>query len=211
MRVARSFAFSLVLMLSSLACEGPPCIPYQAGLRPAIVGETVSLDIGTIRGTDCVVGRSNRVSWTWHSEDTQIVRVSTDGVVEAIGPGPFRLTASHDGTVLRTSGFALPPGWRMSISPKEVTVAVGDSVSFLVTTFAPDGSPLRQMPFSVYTPEYGQPGPDANLPLVDRYSQQDVSEPAVFTAVRPGTTQMFGRIGGRTAIAILRVVEESAD
>lgn len=198
-------------MLSSLACKGPPCIPYTAGLRPAMVGETLSLDIGSLRGSDCVVDRSDRDSWTWHSEETQVVRVSTDGIVEAIGPGPFRLMASHDGTVLRTSGFVLPPGWRMSISPEEVTVAVGDSVSFLVTTFAPDGSPLPQMPFSVYTPEYGQPGSDANLPLVDEYSRQDVSEPAVFTAVRPGTTQMFGRIGGRTAIAILRVVEEDSD
>ena len=207
MRLVGRAAVILGLALVNLSCEGPPCMPYEPRLKPLIIGDPVGLEVGSMDGSDCVSGRSNSSSWTWHSEYEHNVRVSSNGKVEAIGPGPFRLVATHNGVVLHTVGFALPLGWRMAISPEETTVRVGETVSFLASTYDPNGSLLPQVPFSLFTPEYGHHAPGGALPLVDKYSVEDISEPGVFRAVRSGTTTITVRIGEQTANATLNVVE----
>ena len=156
-----------------------------------------------MKESDCIPRRDSTFKWT--TNDPTIVRVTPDGQVNGLSPGIFWITAVRGPKVLEERGFVLPRGWTLRILPAQATVRVGDSVTFRVVAYDAGGRELPTVPFSIYTPEFNRPG-SGERPLVDKWSYQHTTAPAVFRAQRVGETILTGVIGKQSVTALLTVV-----
>jgi hypothetical protein len=76
---------------------------------------------------------------TWHSTDASVLRVSPNGRVQAVGQGSARLEVRSEGVGSSRSITVVPnPVRRLSVSPRESDVRVGDVVH--ISAAALDGS-----------------------------------------------------------------------
>lgn len=189
----------IVLAFATSSCEhrserrsGQLCILSDGVLNPLLVGQTVQLKIGKMAGSNCLP--SDVWADVWDSPQSGVVRVRSDGLVQGVAPGEFRVIARVGPTGLESAGFVLPPGWAPRIDPQDATIRVGETVSYRVVADDADGRPLPPVWFSVYTAEFYDVGSGARPP-VDMWSQQNIRTSGVFRGVRPGRTTMIGIIG----------------
>lgn len=207
--ISRQRIWVLVLLMGTLAsCEtaggsAQPCVVWTEQIRPLTVGDTARVVLGQLQVTDCVPGETNPFQWS--TSDSAVVEIAGDGLLRGRAPGVFQVTASRDTVVLHESGFVLPRGWTHRILPESATVNVGDTISFRVVAYDTAGRELPPVPFSLLTPEFERPG-SGELPLVDKYSHQQITVAGTFKAVRPGHTTITGVVAGRRVPAALYVV-----
>lgn len=203
-RIRAAFASVLALSLLVIACVyAPPCLVWTDDIRPLLIGTMARVPTGEMVGSDC--NQKADPTFVWSSDDVDVVQVTQDGVIRAIAPGIFHVTATRGPFRLSSEGFVLPGGWTVKILPASATVRVGESVSFRVVAHNAGGQEISGIPFSIYTPEFSRPG-SGERPLVDRYSYQDVRVPATFRAERVGQTTLTGVIGRQSIAALLTIV-----
>jgi Bacterial Ig-like domain (group 2) len=187
-----------------------PCLRGSyLNLRGLPIGASMTMEIGSgqLAGSDCLKDPEAGKSWTWTSSDRTIATVSPLGVVTGVKPGTFSLKATKGDQTLEAKGFIMPQKWTVEFEPPAATVKVGESVTLKVVAYDENHQKLPPVPFSVYTPEFFLPAEQKSLidtgsapsmgktPLVDKWSQQQMTGPATFRATRPGVTKMIGEIG----------------
>jgi hypothetical protein len=180
-----------------------PCVVWNPDIRPLLVGQSTHMGLGHMKESDCIPRRDSTFKWT--TSDPSIVRVTPDGQINGLSPGIFQVRAMRGPKVLEERGFVLPIGWTLRILPARATVRVGDSVTFRVVAYDASGRELPTVPYSIYTPEFNRPS-SGERPLVDKWSYQHTTAPAVFRAQRVGETILTGVIGKQSVTALLAVV-----
>jgi hypothetical protein len=201
----RAVTAAILALATTAACAAGAdraCLVWPDDARPLAVGDSISLRVGTLVGSDCDAARPRPA--VWRALDPAVATVSPGGAARGIAPGLFRAVAVAGVDTLAAEGYVLPRGWRARLSPESATVRVGDTVAFRVTAVDSAGRALPPVPFSLYTPEFlateravatGAPGPArAPGPLTDRWSHQGITGPGVFRAERPGTTSITGEL-----------------
>jgi len=194
---------TLVACKSFSADDGHPCLQFTHEIRPLLIGESARIPLGRISVSDCIAEEG--LEATWSTSTPAIVDIDTSGLIIGKAVGPFEIAADVEDTNVTQEGFALPPGWQPRISPQQAVIRVGEKISFHVTAVDAKGRPLPAVPFSIYTPEFGQPDRDV-VPIVDKYSHQNIMGPATFRAERVGRTKLRGVIGDEEVFANLQVV-----
>ncbi len=204
------FPLTLGLLLSSCTTKTQqtiPCISNEGELRPLTIGQPLQMQVGLLDESDCIVNTDAAASWTWKTADPEIIQVSAIGSVEGTKPGNFTLNASNGDTLLLTTqGFVLPADWTIKIEPAAATVKVDQIVEFQVTAYDANNQPLPTVPFSLYTPEFFEPG-SGKEPLVDQVSYQQITNPGTFRAAKPGVTTITGELGDKKVEAKLTITE----
>jgi Bacterial Ig-like domain (group 2) len=187
-----------------------PCLQGSyLNLRGLPIGASTALEIGMgqVMGSDCLKDAEAGKSWTWTSSDSTIATISPLGVVTGVKPGTFSVKGTKGDQTLQAKGFIMPQKWTVEFEPPAATVKVGESIQLKVVAYDENHQKLPPVPFSVYTPEFFLPSEQKSLivtgsspsmgktPLVDKWSQQQMTGPATFRATRPGVTKMIGEIG----------------
>jgi hypothetical protein len=192
------------------------CVVWSPAIHPLLVGDTVRLRAVHVRGSDCPPDGPAIRDLSWHTSDSAVVDVSAGGVVRGRAPGNFRVEATGDGRITHTSGYVLPPGWRLRLGADSIAVQVGDTVQVRVWAESEGGARLPAVPFEVATPEFlawardvvpdsraGRRTPDWDERggLFDRpfFEGGPGRETAGFVARRAGSSWLTARIGDRTA------------
>jgi Bacterial Ig-like domain (group 2) len=171
-----------------------PCLPGSyLKLRALPIGTSMTMEIGMgqAMGSDCLNDPEAAKGWTWVTSDNTIATVTPTGVVTGVKPGTFSLKATKGNQTLEAKGFIMPPQWTVEFEPQAATVKVGESVKLKVVAYDANHQKLPPVPFSIYTPEFAQPGKPA---LVRPWSQQQETDTAIFYGTQPGITQMIGKI-----------------
>lgn len=203
------FSLACGLILSSCTTNAQqqiPCIGNALELRALNVGRSLQMQVGSLNESDCIVSNGAAKSWTWTTSDPAIIKVSAIGIVKGRKPGNFTLNAANGNKLLTAQGFILPADWTIKIQPAAATVKVGQVVQFQVMAYDAKNQPLPTVPFSLYTPEFFEPGSSKD-PLVDKVSYQQVTNPGTFRATKPGVTIITGELGGKTVQAKLTITE----
>jgi hypothetical protein len=88
-------------------------------------------------------------AYAWSSSDTSVARVSSEGVLGAVGMGRSTITARATGHGV-TGGFLVRVGTprlaRLTLAPRDTTVTVGDTLTVRVDAADPSGGPIRAVP-----------------------------------------------------------------
>ena len=182
--------------------DGKPCMLTTERLRPLVVGDSMRVTMGMQQLTECMTRENEGFEW---SSGDAAVSVSDDGMVRGRSVGPFTLVAKRGAETLTTEGFVLPQGWRPRIEPDSIRMRVGDSLAVRVAALDSSGTTIPGVPFSVFAPEYFDPI-RTKPPLVDKYSWENIVEPATVVATDTGSTMLLGRIGFQQVTATVRIL-----
>lgn len=128
---------------------------------------------------------------TWESSDKKIATVSEDGMVTSVGPGTVTIIARlGDLQGASEVRVAIRELARLDLRPKTALVRVGDSQTFQVVAYAPDGTMIEGVAASFESS-------DPAVAVVD--------SAGIASGASPGTATIQARLGGITAQATLLV------
>ncbi|HEX6927566.1 MAG TPA: Ig-like domain-containing protein [Longimicrobiaceae bacterium] len=161
-----------------------------------VVPTTFTLEVDETRTLEAITRAANGSELTgrtvvWTSDDEAVARVSSEGVVRAMGPGATTITASSEGRNGTATVTVVPkPVATVSISPDEATLMVGETRQLSVTLRASDGTALngRAVAWSSDSPNVAR-----------------VSDTGLVTALGPGEAQITASSEGRSGTATITV------
>ena len=151
-----------------------------------MAGQVVRISARVLSSTGDL--RPDRAAWT--SSAPTIVKVSADGVVEAVAPGRSTLTASS-GAARATLDLEVPRATAagVTVTPGTAQVRTGDVVRFTATARDAGGATIAGLtPTWSFAPGQGQVDPDG-----------------AFVAYEPGTYTVTAQLGTRVATANVTV------
>ena len=191
----RSFArrFGVLIYIAVSACQSDkPLAPVsslaggtQTGASHVIlpsppVGSSTSVFVGDSIQLSSKLSTKRKNPITWSSSNSLIVRVNTKGLAVATGVGSATITASNSTGSEQWSFTVAQRIASITVTPNPVSLAVGASVTLVVTLKASDGSVLTGRPISYQS---------LNTSLAT------VSSGGVVTGVSSGTTSVVVTAG----------------
>src|SRR6185436_17445640 len=191
----RSFArrFGVLIYIAVSACQSDkPLAPLSSLARGAQtgsshvilpsppVGSSTSVFVGDSIQLSSKLSTKRKNTITWSSSNSLIVRVNTKGLAVAAGVGSATITASNSTGSEQWSFTVAQRIASIMVTPNPVSLAVGASVTLVVTLKASDGSVLTGRPISYQS---------LNTSLAT------VSSGGVVTGVSSGTTSVVVTAG----------------
>ena len=167
-----------------------PAARVAVAPRPSrlVVGQRVHLGATVYSKVDD--RRNDRVQWS--SDRPAIVRVNSDGLLQAVAPGRAQISAAAGGVTERLAvEVAGTPVATVEVQPSTAQARTGDVVRLRAVARDAQGREIRGLtPSWLFTPGNG---------LVD--------EEGAFVAYRPGTYQVTASFGSRSGDAIVTAVD----
>ncbi len=156
---------------------------------PAQAGDTIQLSVVT---TNRLGGQRTDVPVAFTSSDTTVATVDSLGVVHAVAPGTAKIKASSCGESSTVDVTVIANVSRVTVTPANDTVVVGDTATFIARAFGPDDSRVPGVKFT-----FG--AANASVVLVN-----DSTARVVPTASGPITVQAIGEgVTGTAALTAL--------
>jgi hypothetical protein len=166
-----------------------PAARVAVAPRPArlAVGQRVRLSATVFSKSDD--RRNDRVQWT--SDKPAIVRVSSDGLVQALAPGRASIAASAGAAAERWTVDVVPAVASVEVRPAAAHARTGDVVHLRAIARDAQGREIAGLtPSWMFTPANG---------LVD--------EDGAFVAYQPGSYQVTASFGSRSGDAFVTAVD----
>jgi len=166
-----------------------PAARVAVAPRPArlAVGQRVHLAATVYSKADD--RRNDRVQWS--SDRPAVVRVSSDGLLQAVAPGRASISAGAGSAAERWTVDVVPAVASVEVRPATVQARTGDVVHLRAIPRDAQGREIAGLtPSWLFTPGNG---------LVD--------EDGAFVAYRPGSYQVTASFGNRTGDAVVSAVD----
>ena len=166
-----------------------PAARVAVAPRPArlAVGQRVHLAASVFSKSDDQ--RNDRVQWT--SDKPAVVRVSGEGLLQALAPGRASLSATAGAATERWTVDVVPAVASVEVRPATTQVRTGDVVHLRAIARDAQGREISGLaPSWMFTPGNG---------LVD--------EAGAFVAYHPGSYQVTASFGNRTGDAVVTAVD----
>ena len=166
-----------------------PAARVAVAPRPArlAVGQRVHLAATVYSKADD--RRNDRVQWS--SDRPAVVRVSSDGLLQAVAPGRASISAGAGSAAERWTVDVVPAVASVEVRPATVQTRTGDVVHLRAIPRDAQGREIAGLtPSWLFTPGNG---------LVD--------EDGAFVAYRPGSYQVTASFGNRTGDAVVSAVD----
>ena len=166
-----------------------PAARVAVAPRPArlAVGQRVHLAATVYSKADD--RRNDRVQWS--SDRPAVVRVSSDGLLQAVAPGRASISAGAGSAAERWTVDVVPAVASVEVRPATVQARTGDVVHLRAIPHDAQGREIAGLtPSWLFTPGNG---------LVD--------EDGAFVAYRPGSYQVTASFGNRTGDAVVSAVD----
>ena len=166
-----------------------PAARVAVAPRPArlAVGQRVHLAATVYSKADD--RRNDRVQWS--SDRPSVVRVSSDGLLQAVAPGRASISAGAGSAAERWTVDVVPAVASVEVRPATVQTRTGDVVHLRAIPHDAQGREIAGLtPSWLFTPGNG---------LVD--------EDGAFVAYRPGSYQVTASFGNRTGDAVVSAVD----
>lgn len=180
------------VILASVACAGgnAPSAPAGAIEGVRLAPATVTIGVGSSTPLEAVVLGSDGmpvagVGVKWSSSDTDIARVSTNGVVTAVAVGSVQIAATVQGrSAVATVQVVPTPVASVTVTPTEVRMTVGERSTPTVRVFDANGAALAGRAVQWKS---------SNTQVAT------VNDNGEVTAIGPGATSVSATAEGRTA------------
>jgi uncharacterized protein YjdB len=158
----------------------PKSVTLEPGRTATLVATTKSA-AGTV-----LTGRAV----TFSSDNAGVARVSSDGVVTAVGPGAATITASSEGKTATATVTVRPSVARVVVSPGETYLRRGGTVQLSATAYDSSDHVIIGRAVTWTTSD-------------DHVAK--VSDTGLVTARRSGTVTITATIDGRSVTAMVRI------